>query len=428
MKKTLIEVKDTQKEKVILVALQKPNQDFRETENSLDELKQLSLTAGAKVVKEVIQNREKIESKTYIGTGKAEEIRNIVKSSGVNTVIFNNDLTPTQQGNLEGLIDSKVIDRTALILDIFAQRAHSGEGKLQVELAQLNYRLPRLKGKGVELSRLGGGIGTRGPGETKLEVDRRRINRRIGQLKKELVEIDKSRSLQRKQRKKTNVFNISLVGYTNVGKSTLLNTLTGAEVFVQDKLFATLDSTSRKLTLSDKRETIVSDTVGFIKDLPHQLIASFKSTLDEVREADLIIHVVDASHLGLEDQIISVEKILEEIGVSDKLQITVFNKADKVDEIKFRRLRRIFPDAIFVSALKNEGVEDLLRVVNEMASNETIKTTLEVPYDKGVVIQKAYNLGKVISEKHVLLGTILEVEIPKIYLSDFKSFFKKDKK
>jgi len=419
-------VQQTQKEKVVLVALQQQNQNPYEVEESLDELNQLSLTVHAEVVGKFIQKRERPDPKTYIGIGKAKEVATTAKELDAGTVIFNSNLTPSQQGNLEEIMDLKIIDRTALILDIFAQHAHSNEGKLQVELAQLNYMLPRLIGRGVELSRLGGGIGTRGPGETKLEVDRRRIKRRIQNLKRGLTELDEIRFLQRKQRKKSRVFGISLVGYTNAGKSTLLNKITSAGVLVQDKLFATLDSTSRKLILPSNREVVISDTVGFIRDLPHQLIASFKSTLDEIKEANLILHIIDASHPKMDEQIVVVEKTLEEIGASERLRLNIFNKVDKISRIQLERLKREFSDALFISALKNLGIDDLLEKIDEITSQDTVKVSLDIPYDKGEFVQMAYQLGRVVSEKHVSGGTILVTEIPKTHLSKFKRFFKKD--
>ncbi len=423
--KILNEVQQTQKEKVILVALQQSNQKIWEVEDSFRELEQLSITAGAKVVQKVIQQRERPNPKTFIGVGKTKEIADLSKDSGATTIIFNNDLTPSQQGNLEELINLKIIDRTALILDIFAQHAHSNEGKLQVELAQLNYRLPRLKGRGVELSRLGGGIGTRGPGETKLEVDRRRINRRIQHLKERLGELSSRRSLQRKRRKKSQVLLISIVGYTNAGKSTLFNTLTDAGVLVQDKLFATLDSTSRRLILPSKRAVVLSDTVGFIGDLPHQLIASFKSTLDEVQEANLVLHVTDSSYPRVERQMVVVEKTLEDIGVTEKEQINVFNKVDMISKMKIERLRAKFPDAVFISASKNLNIDSLLKKIDLIISQNTIRVVLELPYNNGKVFQKVYQLGNIVSEKHDSSGTTLVVDISKTHLPKFKQFLNK---
>ncbi|MDO8885404.1 GTPase HflX [Candidatus Oleimmundimicrobium sp.] len=417
----------TLKEKVILVTLQQPSQKIWEIEDSIRELEQLSATARAKVVGKLIQQREKPHPKTYIGIGKAKEIANLSKKLGATSIIFNNNLTPSQQGNLEEIINLKIIDRTALILDIFARHAHSNEGKLQVELAQLNYRLPRLKGKGMELSRLGGGIGTRGPGETKLEVDRRKINQRIQHLKKELEELDKRRSLQRKQRKKNQIFLISIVGYTNAGKSTLLNVLTSADVLVKDRLFATLDSTSRKLILPSKQKVVISDTVGFISNLPNQLIASFKSTLDEIRETDLILHVINLSSPMMEEQIAAVENILSDIGATGKPQINVFNKIDAINERLLKRIKRKFPDALYISALKNLNIEILLKKIDEIITQNAVKITLKIPYNENKIFQKVYQLGRVISKKKFSDGNILVIEIPEIYLLGFKKFLRENK-
>ncbi len=308
-------------------------------------------------------------------------------------IVFDHDLTPSQEHNLEDTIGRKVLDRTALILDIFAQHAHSSEGKLQVELAQNIYRLPRLRGKGIELSRLGGGIGTRGPGETKLEVDRRRIRRHIQYLKKELFRVRQNRATQRKKRKKAGVSSISIVGYTNAGKSTLLNTLTKADVLVEGKLFATLDSTSRRLLLPSKQTVVFSDTVGFIKKLPHQLIASFRSTLDEIKEASLILHIIDASHPQMEKQIEAAENVLEEIGAAEKPRLNVFNKNDRLSEIEIERLRKRFPDGIFISALLGQGIEKLLKVIDERVSRERVRVRLQIPFERGDLIQKIHEEG-----------------------------------
>jgi len=288
-------------------------------------------------------------------------------------IIFDDEISASQQHHLEEIIQRKIVDRTALILDIFAQRAHSSEGKLQVELAQLNYLLPRLTGKGVDLSRLGGGIGTRGPGETKLEVDRRRIRHRIQHLKKELKHIAQNRVTQRRRRQKAGIFSISLVGYTNAGKSTLLNLLTKAQVFVENKLFATLDSTTRRLFLSNDQTVLLSDTVGFIHKLPHQLIAAFRSTLEEVRRADLLLHIIDAAHPLLRNQIASVAQVLGELGVAGKPTIEVFNKIDLLNQEEIERLKRQFPAAVFVSALTGEGIENLLaKIEAEVLSRDTL--------------------------------------------------------
>ncbi|MDP3013828.1 MAG: GTPase HflX, partial [Candidatus Subteraquimicrobiales bacterium] len=315
-----------------------------------------------------IQEREVPHLRTCVGPGKVNEIKNVAASCGAGLIVYDHDLTPSQEHNLEQEIGRKILDRTALILDIFAQHAHSKEGKLQVELAQHLYRLPRLKGKGTELSRLGGGIGTRGPGETKLETDRRRIRQKIRHLQKQLSHVKQVRATQRKKRNKEGIFSISIVGYTNAGKSTLLNTLTHANVLVEDMLFATLDSTTRRLVLPGHQRAVISDTVGFIKKLPHQLVASFRSTLDEVGETSLILHIIDASHPLMDKQIETVEDTLKEIGVENKPVLSVFNKIDRLSKTEEERLRRRFSDGVFVSALKRREIDKLLLEIDKLRS------------------------------------------------------------
>lgn len=328
------------------------------------ELRELAYSAGAKVMHEFIVRRERIEPAYFIGSGKVEEIAAYCSENKTNVVIFNNDLTGTQQKNLEQAINIKVIDRTQLILDIFARRAHSNEGKVQVELAQLMYLLPRLTGKGVELSRLGGGIGTRGPGEQKLEVDRRRIRSRITHLKDELESLRKRRTMMRKKRERFSLPTAAIIGYTNAGKSTLLNALTHSDVTVQDKLFSTLDPTVRKLVLPDKRTVLFIDTVGFIDMLPHNLVEAFKATLEEVVEADMLLHVVDVSHPKAKEQSEAVYKVLDEIGARNKPVITVLNKIDKIsDKSIIERVKTYFLDAIPISAISREGFPGLLNTI-----------------------------------------------------------------
>ena len=310
------------------MGLDLPGTQWWETEDSINELSELAATAGAEVIAKLIQKRGKPDPAYYIGEGKAKELAILAITTHADLVIFDDELYPAQQRNLEKLLKTKVIDRTWLILDIFASRAQSKEGKIQVELAQLCYLLPRLVGKGTALSRLGGGIGTRGPGETKLEVDRRRIRRRISVLQKELEEIAKRRGLQRSNRKKSGLPLVSLVGYTNAGKSTLFNALTDAEVFVEDKLFATLDPTIRRCYLPSGDFMLLADTVGFIKKLPHDLVAAFRATLEEATYSDLLLHVVDASHPGKDEHCEAVQEVLRALGIGDKPVITVLNKMD----------------------------------------------------------------------------------------------------
>lgn len=356
---------ENKREKAIIIGLVLPESSPEEVEISLDELERLVETAGGKVIKRLTQKRETPHPRTYIGLGKAEEVAQLCRELDVDLVIFDHELSSSQQRNLENILKVKVVDRTALILDIFAQHAHSKEGKLQVELAQLNYLLPRLRGRGVTLSRLGGGIGTRGPGETKLEVDRRRIKERLSHLKRELKKVAQHREIQRKLRERKGIFNISIVGYTNAGKSTLLNSLTNSSVYVEDQLFATLDSTTRKLYLTNSFEVVISDTVGFIQKLPPQLVAAFHSTLREVTLSDLIIHVADASSSYLEKQIEAVEATLEEIGASEKDRLLVLNKVDLLSQSELIKLKRRFPQAFLISALKKEGLESLKREIEE---------------------------------------------------------------
>lgn len=353
-------------EKALLVTVDFRKNETWTAEERSAELAELARSAGAKVAREEIVRRHEPAPACFIGTGKAEEIAAFCASEGMNIVIFNNDLSPTQQKNLQEIIKVKVLDRTQLILDIFAKRARSNEGKIQVELAQLLYLMPRLTGKGVTMSRPGGGIGTSGPGEQKLEVDRRRIRTRIFKLKKDLEDMHKRREMMRKKRERFSMPTIALMGYTNVGKSTLINALTGSEVIVRDKLFATLDPTVRRFRMPDGREILFIDTVGFLNDLPHHLIEAFKATLEEVTEADLLLHIVDASHPKAVEQSDAVYKVLEEIKAKDKTIVTVLNKIDKVPEPNvIERLKGHFMDAVAISALKKEGFDELIKRVKE---------------------------------------------------------------
>lgn len=366
------------------------------------------------MVAKIIQKRKRPDSRTYLGSGKVDEISKLIEIKQADLVVFDSELTPSQQANLEEAFGIKVIDKTALILDIFTQRARSNEGKIQVELAQLEYLLPRLKGKGIELSRLGGGIGTRrGPGETKLEVDRRRIRRRIQQIKRELKEVSRNRKIQRSKREKAEILNISLVGYTNTGKSTLLNTLTQENFLVEDKLFATLDSTARKIVLPNKQVVVISDTVGFIQRLPYQLIASFRSTLDEVRCAQLILHIIDSSQEHKERQIKAVENVLNEIDVDLKNVKRIYNKIDKLDKSILDRYKKLEPDALFISAKKNIGIEELINFITEFSTKGLVMITASIPFSKGQLVQEIYKNGMVFSSKHDNSGTVIEAAVPR---------------
>lgn len=352
---------DSEKAILVGVELQNSNNSFP---SSMEELSLLAKTAGAAIAGIVTQKRPKPDLKYYIGEGKLEELDALVKQSGADLVIFDNDLHASQERNLEEKLGLKVINRTELILDIFAQHAASHEGRLQVELAQNQFMLTRLSGKGVLLSRLGGGIGTRGPGETKLEQDKRKIRYRISLLKKEIDNIRKARITRRAARLSSGIKNISIIGYTNAGKSTLLNSLTKSSVLAQNKLFATLDTTTRKLYISDNKSVLLSDTVGFIQNLPHQLIDAFKATLEEVSDSDLLLHVVDSSSPDMEKQIDSVYTVLEEIGAISKPIITVFNKSDLLKDPLDKSLEERYRPCVAVSAYKKTGLEDLKKVIS----------------------------------------------------------------
>ena len=334
------------------------------------ELRELAISRGISVIEELIVNRDRIDSAHYVGSGKVEEIAKICADKNIDTVIFNNDLTGSQERNLEEIIKAKIIDRTQLILEIFARRAHSNEGKLQVELARLLYMLPRLTGKGVEMSRPGSGIGTSGPGEQKLEIDRRRIHSRIFRLKGELDGVRRRRSMGRKKRERNSLPAIAIIGYTNAGKSTLINALTSSDVIVQDKLFSTLDPTVRRFVLPDRREILFIDTIGFIDRLPHNLIEAFKATLEEVSQADILLHVVDISHPKAKEQSGAVYKVLDEIGAGNKPVITVLNKIDKVSDLAVIDKARVFFDnPVAISALKREGFDELIEIIRNLRGN-----------------------------------------------------------
>lgn len=353
-----------QREVALLIGLRRVHESRWEAEDSLEELAQLAISAGAEPALRVLQERTLPDPRTLIGPGKTQEVREICER-GIDLVIFDNDLTGSQQRNLEAAIKRKVVDRTGLILDIFAQRARSKEGKLQVELAQLKYLLPRLTGHGVELSRLGGGIGTRGPGETQLEVDRRRIRRRIDKIEEALEKVRRHRALLRRHRQKQALPTAAVVGYTNAGKSSLLNALTHANLPVADKFFATLDPTLRKVTLPDERAILLSDTVGFIRKLPHQLVAAFKATLEEVRAADLLLHVIDISHPHWQSQEQGVIAVLEELGVADKPLINVYNKVDKLPHPEAVAFLARRPRSVVTSAKTGRGLGMLKAAVAE---------------------------------------------------------------
>lgn len=383
--------------------------------DEIEEMENLAKTAGVEIKDIVVQKINSINSAYYIGRGKVKEIKEKLELRQANMIIFADELSPVQHSNLENALEVKVIDRTQLILDIFAQHANTKEGKLQVELAQLEYLLPRLTGKGKELSRLGAGIGTRGPGETKLEIDRRRIRERIHKLKEELKKIKANRKQQRKRRDDPVV---ALVGYTNAGKSTLLNSLTGAEVKIEDELFATLDSTLRQVELeSIGRDVIFSDTVGFIRRLPHQLIAAFKSTLEEVKKADILLHVIDCSAEEIEERMRVVYQVLDDLEVMDKELITVFNKRDLISTSKVELLKKEYSDSIIISAAESKGIDKLLHKISEIIKKNMKIIDLELDYDNANLLDQLHKKGKVLAEEYTKEGIGVTALVPE-YLAE----------
>jgi GTP-binding protein HflX len=394
-------------------------------EDSLDELAALAATAGATVLDRVVQVRPTLDAATMIGSGKVTEIAGMVKGLGADVVIFDQELTPTQLRNLEKLLDTKVIDRTQLILDIFAARARTREGQLQVELAQLNYALPRLAGRGITMSRLGGGIGTRGPGETQLETDRRKISRRLKRIEQELEAVKGGRAIQRRQRVDVPLSTLALVGYTNAGKSTLFNRLTGASVDADARLFATLDPTVRQLTLPSHRQVLVSDTVGFIRSLPTTLVKAFRATLEEVRQAALLLHVVDVSSDDAEEQTAQVLNVLREIEADKTPQLLILNKADRLPEgidnldAAANRLLGSEPEAnrparaVAVSALTGEGMDKLLQTIDELlVADPVVPTVFSIPSGEGAAIHMVHERTKVIDVSYDEDITRLKTEAP----------------
>ena len=392
----MIELKQV-KEKVILVGVSTDDHD--DTEKSLDELEELASTAGAVTVERVVQNLSQIHPVTYVGKGKLDEIKDLLWETEATGIICDDELSPIQLGNMEDALNTKIMDRTLIILDIFANRASTNEGKIQVELAQLKYRQSRLVGLGKSLSRLGGGIGTRGPGEKKLEMDRRLIKGRIAQLNRELKDVKRHREVTREQRSRNQVPVIAIVGYTNAGKSTLLNTLTGADVLEEDKLFATLDPTTRNLKLPSKQEVLLTDTVGFIRKLPHHLIEAFKSTLEEAKYADIILHVVDASNPQMDEQMYIVYETLMNLEVKNKLVITAFNKQDKVDgEVILRDFKA--DHVVNISAKTGEGLENLQNVIEEVLREQKILIEQLYPYADAGKIQLIRKYGELLEEEY----------------------------
>ena len=400
---------EEKKERVILVAVSTGEQD--DTEASLDELKDLVDTAGAVACARVIQNREAVHAGTYVGKGKIEEIKDLLWEHEAVGIVCDDELTPAQMGNLTDMLDAKVMDRTMVILDIFAARASTSEGKIQVELAQLKYRQSRLVGFGKTMSRLGGGIGTRGPGEKKLEMDRRLIKGRIAQLNRELKDVKRHREVTREQRSKNHMPVISIVGYTNAGKSTLLNTLTDANVLEEDQLFATLDPTTRNLKLPSGQEILLTDTVGFIRKLPHHLIEAFKSTLEEAKYADIILHVVDTANVQMDEQMHVVYETLKRLDAIDKPVITAFNKVDKAGDVLIRDFQA--DKTVRISAKTGKGLTELLDAIEEILREQKIYVERVYPYKDAGKIQLIRKYGELMEEECRDEGIYVRAYVPK---------------
>ena len=412
-------------ERVLLVGIDRSNVEWS-CEESLAELERLADTAGAETVGTITQRLKTSNARTLVGKGKVAEIATAVTALKVNVVIFDDELTPTQQSNLEREIKGvKIIDRTALILDIFALHATSREGRLQVRLAQNQYLLPRLRGMWEHLAsnRMGGGIGSRfGEGESQLEVDRRMVRKRIERIKGELAKVQDERATQRKARMGSGIFRIAMAGYTNAGKSSLLNQLTDAEVLAYDKLFATLDSTTRRLSMPDGREMTLTDTVGFIQKLPTTLIESFKSTLDEIRDADLILHVVDASSAHYEAQMQAVIDTLEQIGAHGVPQLLVFNKCDAIDDTQHRYISQRHPQGLFVSALMGRGIEGLLKRIEQVANASSTIMQVCIPFASGAMVKLAHESCTVLDESYHEEGTLLQLRVPVALITRFEQY------
>ncbi|MEV0847098.1 GTPase HflX [Streptomyces sp. NPDC049954] len=416
---TEVEYRQLRLERVVLVGVWTSG-TVHDAENSLAELAALAETAGALVLDGVIQRRDKPDPATYIGSGKAVELRDVVLETGADTVVCDGELSPGQLIHLEDVVKVKVVDRTALILDIFAQHAKSREGKAQVSLAQMQYMLPRLRGWGQSLSRQmggggsgssGGGMATRGPGETKIETDRRRIREKMAKMRREIADMKTGREIKRQERRRNKVPSVAIAGYTNAGKSSLLNRLTGAGVLVENSLFATLDPTVRRAQTPSGRLYTLADTVGFVRHLPHHLVEAFRSTMEEVGDSDLILHVVDGSHPAPEEQLAAVREVIRDVGATGVPEIVVINKADAADPLVLQRLLRTEKHALAVSARTGQGIEALLELIDEELPRPSVDVEVLVPYTEGRFIARAHAEGEVLSEEHKPEGTLLKARV-----------------
>jgi GTP-binding protein HflX len=425
---TDVEYRQLRLEKVVLIGVWGKG-TLQDAENSLRELAALAETAGAEVLDGLLQRRDFPDAASYLGKGKAQELKAVVAACGADTVIADTELAPSQRRNLEDIVKVKVVDRTAIILDIFAQHAKSREGKAQVELAQLEYLLPRLRGWGESMSRQAGGqvgggvgIGSRGPGETKIELDRRRINTRMAKLRKQIKEMAPARDTKRASRSKNQVPSVAIAGYTNAGKSSLLNRITSAGVLVENALFATLDPTVRRTETSDGREYTLSDTVGFVRNLPHQLVEAFRSTIEEISHSDLVVHVVDASHPDPGSQIQTVRDVLAEVDATDIQELVVFNKCDLIDETEKLALRGMEPGCLLVSAATGEGVTELLERIESLLPKPELFMKVLVPYSRGDLVSRIHSEGKVAKLEHRETGTYVETLVKPGLASELGDF------
>ncbi len=400
-------------ERALLIGLEKQGVSKWDLRDSMDELRELASSAGAEVVDTITQKLQKPTAPYYIGKGKAEGLKTSIQDRQVTSVIFDDELSPAQGRNLENLLSRKVLDRTQLILDIFAQRARSREGRLQIELAQLQYLLPRLTRMWNHLSRQTGGIGTRGPGETQLEVDRRRVQERIARLERELESVRKTRAVQRQGRKRHQWPVAAVVGYTNAGKSTLLNLLTGADLVAEDKLFATLDPTTRSFSLPNKQRVLLTDTVGFLRKLPHTLIESFKATLEEVGEADLLIHVVDLSHPRVDEQMAAVDSVIKELGAFGKQTVIVFNKIDNLENRELPKIyTKRFPGSVAISARTSEGMGTLVQALQDALSAWRLRSQFRIPASESALIAEIHRVGHVLELHYENENVLVVAHVP----------------